>query len=997
MKTKLIFASIIFSLIGLTSQAQSYFQQKVDNKIEVTLDDNSHLLRAHITINYTNNSSDSLAFIYFHLWPNAYSSDRTANNKQEVENGNKKFYFADKEDWGFMDSLHFSVDGIDANIEPTTDKDIIKLKLNQPLLPGQTITIETPFKVQIPETFSRLGHYGESYQISQWFPKPAVYDHKGWHPMPYLNQGEFYSEFGSYDVSITLPENYVVMATGNLQNESEQTWLLTLADKKIEDYSKEKEIPSATKTKTIRYKEDNVHDFAWFADKRWVVRKAKTKLPNSNKEIEIFTAFLPEHKNGWEKSTDYVAETLIGYSEKVGNYPYKTAKAVEGRLTAGGGMEYPTVTIIIPSNEPSIVREVIIHEVGHNWFYGILANNERIHPWMDESLNSFYEFKQENKLFDLSKGIQKYFANHLRKTFQSQAISSPATDFTSANYGLDVYDMGPKYLEWLEAYLGKDTFQKAMHNYYQTFQFKHVYPEDLQKSMEASTGKDLNWFFEGVMKSNYPIDFSIQKIKTESNTSKIVIKNHSPIAAPAIVEIQNQKEPSHHLKLKTKPFVGTTTLEVKNDGEKYDYGFINPVVPDHISSNNEYSNGKNFHLGIKPIAHLVNDEVTNIDIAPALGYNHYDGFMLGLLFHNISIPYPNFMFGIAPMYGFKSRNIVGTGFLSYTQYTPTNNHLHHIQYKLEGKSFGLETSNLNISKNISSRFIKIAPEVIFALKKPYPRSPLERNLSVKAYYISEQDMNFSMNPIDSAYYPSLGDYQNQVYGKIKYSHFNHRTFNPYAFILEGQAGEHFAKISATAHLKIDYHLFDKALYLRAFVGKFIGFGANDMFYNRYQLSAAYSGWNDYLYDQTFMSRNENTGLGAHQILIQEGGMKINTLKYANQLGLSSNWMFAFNLKSDIPIRTKIPVQIFADFTSFSGASHSNPSGAKFLWDAGIQIGSSDNFAIYIPLIYSQDYKDYLKSVYGKNVFWNSINFSFNLNAIDWSRPIENSGLLRLLR
>ena len=159
--------------------------------------------------------------------------------------------------------------------------DICKLILNNPLKPGESIKISTPFFVKIPNgRFSRLGHVDQSYMITQWYPKPAVFDQNGWHPIPYLSQGEFYSEFGSFDVSITLPSNYTVGATGDLQNQDEIIRLNKLAEitKNISEFSDEMTFPkSNSKNKTLRYIQNNIHDFAWFADKRYHVLKGEVK------------------------------------------------------------------------------------------------------------------------------------------------------------------------------------------------------------------------------------------------------------------------------------------------------------------------------------------------------------------------------------------------------------------------------------------------------------------------------------------------------------------------------------------------------------------------------------------------------------------------------------------------------------------------------------------------------------------------------------------------
>ncbi len=270
-----------------------YWQQEVNYFIDVTLHDNDNTLTAFETIKYINHSPDTLTFIWFHLWPNAYKNNSTAFSKQLLKNGYQDFYFSTEDQRGYINQLNFKVDDVVANIEQNSANiDIIKLKLPKPLFPGDTVIISTAFNEKLPYNFSRGGHVGQTYQITQWYPKPAVYDSRGWHPMPYLDQGEFYSEFGSFDVKITLPGNYIVAASGNLQNSNELQKLKLLGRQSLTEQSnyllfknglearakKEKKnfedvMPSSSiQTKTLHYVLDKAHDFAWFASKLFIVQ-----------------------------------------------------------------------------------------------------------------------------------------------------------------------------------------------------------------------------------------------------------------------------------------------------------------------------------------------------------------------------------------------------------------------------------------------------------------------------------------------------------------------------------------------------------------------------------------------------------------------------------------------------------------------------------------------------------------------------------------------------
>src|SRR5690554_4992127 len=262
------FLFLLFALLPVTLYAQ-YWQQEVNNVIHVSLDDENNILNGEIFIDYHNNSPDTLQEIFFHVYPNAYKHSETAFAKQYLENGNTDFIFSKEEDKGYIENLHFSlwqeeeiIDRLPSKqnsspikYEKTKDEDIIKINLPYPLLPGKSIQIHTPFSVKIPKVFSRLGFDGQAYQVSQWFPKPAVYDQNGWRAMPYLDQGEFYSEFGNYIVHITLPENYIVMATGAV-DQKENNWLDSLSKLPLpaENLYKNNFPESAKQQKTITFK-----------------------------------------------------------------------------------------------------------------------------------------------------------------------------------------------------------------------------------------------------------------------------------------------------------------------------------------------------------------------------------------------------------------------------------------------------------------------------------------------------------------------------------------------------------------------------------------------------------------------------------------------------------------------------------------------------------------------------------------------------------------------
>lgn len=487
LKSLLLLCCTIFFSLRALCQKDSYWQQQVNYDIAVTLNDADHTLDGFLKMEYINNSPDSLKYIWIHLWPNAFKNDKTAFTDQALENGSTDFYFSDESNRGYINRLNFKVNEIIAAIEDHPQhQDIVKLLLPSALAPGNKILIETPFHVKLPFNFSRGGHIGQSYQITQWYPKPAVYDRKGWHPMPYLDQGEFYSQFGNYKVKINVPGKYVVASTGVLKNET--------TDENI---------------KILNFEQDNVHDFAWFADKDFIILHDTLQL--ASKIINVYAYHLPKSKEAWANSIRYIKSAILTKSKWLGEYPYDIISVVERPGKNVGGMEYPAITLISTSGDEHFMDFLVNHEVGHNWFYGILASNERMHPWMDEGMNSYYDRKYnlqqygregirldtKNAFLDkrIPDDIEDAVLRSLINVKKDQPIETPSEQFTALNYGLVPYSKTAQWMQLLQKEMGDTAFDQMMQVYYQRWKFKHPYPEDFKSVAEEIHNQSLDSVF----------------------------------------------------------------------------------------------------------------------------------------------------------------------------------------------------------------------------------------------------------------------------------------------------------------------------------------------------------------------------------------------------------------------------------------------------------------------------------------------------------------------
>ncbi len=977
---KLIIFSLffIFNFPKVIKAQQAYFQQEVNYKIKVTLNDNAHTLSAFEEIQYINNAPTPLNYIYFHLWPNAYKNNQTALAKQLLEHNNTDFYFSKAEERGYIDSLNFLVNGklVKWEFDPKYN-DICKLILNEPLKSLDTIVITTPFFVKIPDgKFSRLGHNEQAYSITQWYPKPAVFDNTVWHQMPYLDQGEFYSEFGSFDVSITLPKNYVLAATGDrIDGDKEEDFLNENVKRTIDrldakDYKANdmRFPPSDLEYKTIRFKQFRVHDFAWFADKRFNVLHDQIELPNTKKIVDTWIFFTNKNFELWKDAINYVNESTIFYSYLNGDYPYNHVTAVDGTIMAGGGMEYPNITVIGNASSAFDLDITIAHEVGHNWFYGILGNNERDSPLLDEGLNSFYEMRYMRAKYPTLKltefinrdstfkllGLNKipfykekevaYFLG--AKAHTDQPINGPSQDFTSFNYGSIVYCKTAVIFDYLMDYMGEAELDKAMRFYFEQFKFKHPSPTDLSKTLSYFSGIDLNWFTENLITSTNKIDYKLKNVyKNNDGSYKIIVKNKTTSLTPLnITGFKNNKPVGL---IWVNGFKGEKTVEFPTADIDYFKIDGKDKMPD-INRKNNYCKTTGLFKKIKPlqlnfITKIENPAKTELNYIPIVGANFYNGLQIGVSFHNYSLYQKRFEFNITPLFAFNTKTPVG--FAEFNLNIYPRNAFQQITFGTKVKSFAYDFDNKNPNRITYYNYFKITPYINFEIKKKKATSPISQNINASSTTIRQEVFNYSTNINEPNAKKNSDSYVNQ----INYYLNNKRTIYPFNLNLNIQQSKDMAKLSATFNYKITIapkYYFD----VRAFAGTFL-VGTNEArTYYRFRMGG-YSGSDDYLFNTNYIARNEQVGLGFTQFTDVDGAFKIYTL-----VGNSSKWIAALNIKS--PKLFIKPLKLFFDLGT---ADNTSLLSDKILYCAGIDLTLWEGIIdIYVPLSYSNDIRKALQ-------------------------------------
>ncbi len=966
MKTYLL-TTICILLTFILNGQDSYFQQEVNYKIAVELDDENHFLYGFEQVEYQNNSDQDLDFIYFHLWPNAYKHNQTAFAKQQVRSGSQGFYFTSDKYRGYIDSLDFKVNGekVETNVDPK-NPDIIKLVLNQPLNAGGQIIITTPFRVKIPFSFSRLGHIKQQYQLTQWYPKPAVFDKNGWHPMPYLDMGEFYSEFGTFDVSITVPQNYVVGATGILQNSEEVAFLDSLSTQneamEQDNDPRKQHPPSSSTTKILRYVQDNVHDFAWFADKRYLVKSGKAKLP-SGRTVKLYALYNKQNKEVWKDIIEYMHDGILFYSRTVGEYPYEVATVVDGALSAGAGMEYPTITVL-GAESPVLLELVTVHELGHNWFYGILASNERINTWMDEGFNSFVEQRYfaekypDRGLMGTDPHNTATFGGKMARFFnvsttpidqlygiaykavtaagKDQPMQTHADEFTPINYGIINYQKTAALLRYLQNYLGEELFDECMMAYYNQWKFRHPGPADVRKVFETIANQDLSWFFDDFVQTTKGLEYKIKGISRTDEGYELSIKNTGEIPGP--VEIGTFSNGTLLNSQWYPGFTGEKAISVSTS-EPVQSFLIDPgfSMPDINVHNNSIKTSGMFKKGqpikLKFVGAVDYPDKQSVYWLPTVGFNTNDNFMVGAAFYNSLIPEKRLRYILMPMYSFGLEKHAGLYDIAYHWKTKK---FRRVEWGAQFKDF--------------AGYQKYMTDLTFELNQQKPATDADQTITVSQSYIEADQSHLPL-------YRSSDFFTSVEYYRVKSNAL--RRISLQASITSNL--EEFTVVQTSFKWGKTYmrgRRFDLRLYAGAFLpGEDVA--------PVYQLN--FSGSPDYQMNDLFLDRAQSSSslaILSKQTDLQQGGFR----GYVNET--SDVGIVTCNFQIDIP-----GAKMFEFFVD--GGLDLDEFNTYY--STGLSLNFRNIFYLHLPLVGS-NYNDNLPEDF--NEFRDNIRFTLKLNSLN---------------
>ncbi|MEK4292293.1 M1 family metallopeptidase [Paenibacillus sp. FSL R5-0914] len=487
-------------------------QRVVEYHIDVQLVPDTETLIASETVTWTHPGVKPVSDLYFHMYPNAFASSDTTFMKESggtlrgdtmPENGFGSMTLTDlrtTEGTSLMQRVQF-VQPDDGNVN---DKTLLKVHLPQPVNGGESVTLKLQYEVQLPKIFARMGASGNFVMAGQWFPKLSVYEpmgtrgvkEEGWDLHQYHGTSEFYSDFGIFNVTIAVPSDYTVAATG-----------FPVKNAKLKQDQK-----------IYQFYADDVHDFAWAASPDFTVAEEAFSTPEVP-GVRIKVYLDPLHKDLKERYLQAAKAALTYFSKWYGPYPYSTLSIIvppkEGN--GAGGMEYPTLITAFGATDSSpdtSLERTVVHEIGHQYFYGMVASNEFEEAWLDESFTSY----AEDRLMEQEYGIKTNLPLQSSLVTKSETLNLETWKYAGAeSYSRNVYIRGKLVLKDIERQVGTKAMNSIMSTYARKFRFQHPTTSDFQKVIEKVTKKSWLPYFEDYIYGGGAPDFSVDTITIKKN------------------------------------------------------------------------------------------------------------------------------------------------------------------------------------------------------------------------------------------------------------------------------------------------------------------------------------------------------------------------------------------------------------------------------------------------------------------------------------------------
>lgn len=533
----LLFISLLLLSTSIFAQRPGYWQQAVDYKMDIDVNEKAYQYAGKMTLKYSNNSSQALTKVYFHLYLNAFQPGsmmdyrlsniadpdaRMTNNLGTKEKPQYQSRIANltPAQIGYQKVKSLSVNGAPATFK--TDGTILEVNLPKAIAAGTTATFEMTWDAQLPEQIRRTGRNskeGVELSMAQWYPKMAHFDDYGWHLDEYVAR-EFIAPFGNFDVTIHLAKDYVVGASGQLQNPLD-----------VKGYAKKAKVKASNGKSTWNFKAENIHDFVWAADPKFVVDSAK-----SQGGVVVYTVYIPSSPEviaNWKTALGLSTEFFDFCSTRFGAYPWPSYAIVQG---GDGGMEYGTATLVTGGRNIKSLVGVIFHEAAHSWYQHLFGINETVDEWFDEGFTSYIEELASQSLFEKKGALESNPVIAAYRAYYKLALSgkeepmSLLADYYNSNYAYSnqAYNKGQVFAQQLGYIIGQENLNKTFLKFYELWKFKHPTPNDFKRVAEEISGINLKWYFNLFINTTRTIDYGIKQV----SDTEIQLVNKGGIAMP---------------------------------------------------------------------------------------------------------------------------------------------------------------------------------------------------------------------------------------------------------------------------------------------------------------------------------------------------------------------------------------------------------------------------------------------------------------------------------
>ena len=595
---KKLFFTLLTLFLFNTVQSQNYWQQNADYNIFVDVNAKTNSYKGNQEIIYTNNSQDTLNKVFFHLYFNAFKvgSDMAVRLKNGDDINTRFDVDISKlmpEEEGFLKVNNLKQDNL--SVETYVSDTILEVTLANPILPGNSSVFTMDFKGQVPITIRRAGRdspMGVKFSMAQWYPKISEYDYEGWNTAPYTGR-EFHGVWGDFDVSIKIDEDYIVAASGYLQESDPSNYKLGI---------------KSGKKRIWNFLAPKVHDFTWAADPDYI---HDIYQGANGVQLNFYYKNDPEIIENWKALQPVTAELLNFFNKNIGTYPYKQYSVVQG---GDGGMEYSMLTLVNSGKDFVPLVSVTSHELAHAWFQGVLATNEMNHEWMDEGSASFFGDLAESFVLgsDFTNSIRSSYGRYISLANSGQEMPQS----TNANrykynraYESTAYSKGFVFLSQLRYIIGLEAFNKTIKNYYNTYKFTHPLPNDLRRIAEQSSGILLNWYLTDWTQTTNKIDYAISQVEENKNKSIVTLERIGlmPMPLEVLVEYIDGTEEYYYIPIslmrgeKEQPKYAENWIQVKDWSwafKKYTFEINNKlesiksidINPTGLMADTDYSN-----------------------------------------------------------------------------------------------------------------------------------------------------------------------------------------------------------------------------------------------------------------------------------------------------------------------------------------------------------------------------------------------------------------------